>query len=164
MLCLSLHKIDPRVSLPRPRDLEWNSDNISEPFWFCRIREAQAAIDARNLKYKSDATKSAQKSKKDGSEGESRELSERLSSAEKAVEKFVAKRIQPAVRKVILSLRVAHALQSNCLSSTTALSFGIYLLISLVDSNSPSTYRRMLPQGSCRHAVAFRTRCSLQAW
>ena len=62
------------------------------------MREAQAALDARNARYKT-AARSAQR-KGDAAEADPRELSERLGAAEKAVEKFVAKRIQPAVQKV----------------------------------------------------------------
>ena len=64
----------------------------------CRVREAQAALDARNARYKT-AARSAQR-KAEAAEADPRELSERLGAAEKAVEKFVAKRIQPAVQKV----------------------------------------------------------------
>jgi hypothetical protein len=68
-----------------------------------RTREAQAAIDARNLRFKrrsTTAARVAQKYKNDGIEIETRELSDRLEAAEKALENFVANRIQPAVQKV----------------------------------------------------------------
>ena len=63
-----------------------------------RPRDAQAAVDARNARYKSTASKYSQR--KESIEVDSRELGNRLGAAEKAVEKFVSKRIQPAVQKV----------------------------------------------------------------
>ncbi len=65
-----------------------------------RLRDAQAAVDARNARYKSTASKYSQWNKKETVEVDSRELGNRLGAAEKAVEKFVSKRIQPAVQKV----------------------------------------------------------------
>lgn len=66
------------------------------------MKDAQNAIDARNARYRTVATKYSQKNRKELVEVDSRELGNRLGAAEKAVEKFVAKRIQPAVQKVHL--------------------------------------------------------------
>jgi len=73
----------------------------------CRTREAQAALDSRNGRYKTIAARVAQRNKKEGVDVETRELSDRLGAAEKAVEKFVANRIQPAVQKVIFNSTLA---------------------------------------------------------
>lgn len=106
----------------------------------CSLREAQAALDARNLKYKTPAARLAQKNKAEVAEVESRELSERLEAAEKAVEKFVAKRIQPAVQKVGRKLRVEQSTLScmgkyfmkkhSCYSVKTAKSSNPFLTTS----------------------------------
>ena len=122
-------------------------------FYFDRTSEAQAAIDARNARYKSASERESQKARKDGSEGDSRELKERLSSAEKAVEKFVAQRIQPAVRKVPLFPSLSSSF-SKCVISFLSLCVSLYLRL------QPTSYFNLLtklrPNCFC---IRQKTRC-----
>ena len=78
----------------------WSAIDTADMAVLRRTRDAQAALDARNARYKTVAARLAQRNQKEGVDTEARELSVRLGAAEKAVEKFVANRLQPAVQKV----------------------------------------------------------------